>query len=82
MPRRTTQIVRKQRPETEKARQQQCYRRKDNLFKRAYEYSLECDADVYICIRIRKNGRVFTLSTDCDEAWPLPDEQLVSYEVV
>ena len=47
---------------------------------KAYKYSLECDADVYVCIRIRKNGKVFTLNSDRDEAWPMSDKQLVNCE--
>ena len=82
MTRPKTQVVRKQQPESEKARRQQCYRRKDSLFKKAYEYSLDCDADVYVCIRIRKNGRVFTLNSDCGEAWPMSDQKLVNYEEI
>ena len=40
------------------------YTMKESLIKGAYEYSLECDADVYMSIRIHKNGRVFTCNSD------------------
>jgi len=65
----TKMVVRKRRVNTPKAKRQQD-RRKESLMKRAYEYSLECDADVYMSIRIRKNGRVFTFTSDSTGEWP------------
>jgi hypothetical protein len=67
----TIKIVRKRRLDSQKAKRQQQGRRRKILFKKAYEYSLECDADVYISIRIKKNGRVFTFNSDSGRDWPL-----------
>ena len=47
--------------------------RKDYLFKKAREYSLECGAYVYLAIKIKKNGRIFTFNSDSIGEWPLPE---------
>jgi hypothetical protein len=73
----TAKMVRKRRLDSQKAKRQQQDRRKECLIKKAYEYSLECDADVYISIRIKKNGRVFTFNSDSTRGWPLSDAQIV-----
>ncbi len=73
----TTKIVRKRRLYSGKAKRQQQDRRKECLFKKAYEYSLECDADVYISIRIEQNGRVFTFNSDSTREWQLSEAQIV-----
>jgi hypothetical protein len=57
----TTKIVRKRRLDSHKAKRQQQDRRKESLVKKAYEYSVECDADVYISIRIKKTGESLPL---------------------
>jgi hypothetical protein len=75
----TTKIVRKRRLDSHKAKRQQQDRRKDSLIKKAYEYSLECDADVYMSIRIKKNGRVFTFNSCLTGDWPLSEAQTVRH---
>ncbi|KAJ5775794.1 uncharacterized protein N7511_000805 [Penicillium nucicola] len=50
-------------------------RRKETLFKKAFEYSTQCDADVQLVVRIRKTGKIFTL-TSKSEGWPLSAKQL------
>ena len=55
---------------------QKLHRRKDSLFKRAVQYSRECDVDIQIIIRMRKTGKIFTLSSKA-EGWPLSESQLV-----
>lgn len=55
---------------------QKVQRRKETLFKKAFEYSTQCDADVQLVIRIRKTGQIFTL-TSKSEGWPLSANQLV-----
>ena len=69
--------MRKRQLDTKRAKRQQRDRRKENLFKKAYEYSLECDADVYVSIRIKKQGRVFTFNSDSTRQWPLSEAQMV-----
>ncbi|OJZ80024.1 hypothetical protein ASPFODRAFT_54155 [Aspergillus luchuensis CBS 106.47] len=39
-----------------KSKRQQQSRRKDNLFFKSFEYSLECDADIFIMVRNKKTG--------------------------
>jgi SRF-type transcription factor (DNA-binding and dimerisation domain) len=54
-------VVRRRRLDTKRAKRQQQTRRKDNLFKKAREYSLEYDAYVYLAIKTKKNGQIFTI---------------------
>jgi hypothetical protein len=44
-------VVKRRRLDTKKAKRQQQTRRKDNLFKKAREYCLECGAYVYLAIK-------------------------------
>jgi hypothetical protein len=74
-----TKIVRKRWLDSHKAKRQQKDRRKESLVKKAYEYSLECDADVYMSIRIKKNGRVFTFNSCLTGEWPLSEAQIVCH---
>jgi hypothetical protein len=70
-------VVRRRRLDTRRAKRQQQTRRKDNLFKKACEYSLECGAYVYLTIKIKKNGQIFTFNSDLTGEWPLPEAQMV-----
>ncbi|OQD75857.1 hypothetical protein PENANT_c145G03629, partial [Penicillium antarcticum] len=54
---------------------QKVQRRRETLFKKAFEYSTQCDADVQLIVRIRKTGQIFTL-TSKSEGWPLSESQL------
>ena len=72
-------VVRRRRLDTKRAKRQQQTRRKDNLFKKALEYSLECGAHVYLAIKIKKNGRIFTFNSDSTGEWPLPEAQMVRH---
>lgn len=49
--------------ETRKAKNQQRRRRKDGILKKVYEYSVYCDADAYIVLRTRNNGKIFAFSS-------------------
>lgn len=55
---------------------QKVQRRKETLFKKAFEYSAQCDADIQLVVRIRKTGQVFTLISNT-KGWPLSAEELV-----
>jgi hypothetical protein len=63
--------------DTKRAIRQQQTRRKGNLFKKALEYSVECDSYVYLAIKIKKNGQIFTFNSDSTGEWPLPEAQMV-----
>jgi hypothetical protein len=77
----TTKIVRKRRLDSYKAKRHQQDRRKESLIKKAYEYSLKCNADVYISIRIKRNGQIFTFNSDLTQEWPISEAQIVRYSL-
>ena len=70
-------VIKKRRSDTPKAKNQQRCRRRTGLFKKAYEYGVECDADVCVVLRIRKNGQIFTFNSDSSGHWPPPQQELV-----
>ncbi|CAP91152.1 Pc13g00830 [Penicillium rubens Wisconsin 54-1255] len=55
--------VKKRRSETAKAASQQKNRRKNTIYKRAAEYSLECKADTLVAIQIRKTGEIYVFDS-------------------
>ena len=61
--------------ESPKAKNQQKRRRKQGLFVKAYEYSTYCDADVYVLLRTRKNGHIFSFTSD--DRWSPSMRELV-----
>jgi hypothetical protein len=77
----TIKIATKRRTDSPEARRQQRERRRVTLFKKACEYSLDCDADVYIAIRIRKDDQIFTFNSDSTGEWPLSEVQIVRYSL-
>ncbi|KAL2812660.1 hypothetical protein BDW59DRAFT_155231 [Aspergillus cavernicola] len=60
-----------------RSRRQQRARRKDNLFFKSFEYCQECDADIFIMIRLRHNGQIQFFNSD--DKWPPSLEELASY---
>ncbi|CEL06337.1 hypothetical protein ASPCAL07443 [Aspergillus calidoustus] len=62
MPRKSS-WVKKLHSETAKAASQQKNRRKNTIFKRAAEYSLECKADTLVAIKIRKTGEIYVFDS-------------------
>jgi hypothetical protein len=63
--------------DTPQSKSQQRNRRRGTLFKKAYEYSRDCDADVYILLRIRKNSQVFVFDSCSDSIFPPSKQELV-----
>jgi hypothetical protein len=55
---------------------QKLQRRRETLFKKAFEYSNQCDADIQLVVRMKKTGQIFAL-TSKSKGWPLSAEQLV-----
>jgi hypothetical protein len=45
------------------------------LFQKAFEYCCECDADVFLMVRLKHNGQIFLFNSD--SRWPLTQEDLV-----
>jgi hypothetical protein len=58
-----------------KAKSQQHRRRGDTLFRKAFEFSQECDADVMLVIRLRKNGQTCIFNSNSE--WFPSQEDLV-----
>jgi len=67
----------KRQSDSPRAKRQQQNRRKESLFKKAYEYSIGCDAEVYLSIRIKRNGQILVFDSDNTREWPLSDMQIV-----
>jgi hypothetical protein len=55
---------------------QKARRRRKSLFKKASEYSSECDADIHLVLRMKKSGKIFVLASNTKD-WPLSQHQLV-----
>ncbi|KAL4758476.1 uncharacterized protein BDW70DRAFT_141807 [Aspergillus foveolatus] len=60
---------------TPKARGQQHRRRGDTLFRKAFEFSQECDADVMLVVRLRKKGQICIFNSN--DQWFPSQEDLV-----
>ena len=60
---------------------QKARRRRETLFKKASEYCSECEADIYLILRMKKTGRIYTLASE-SKGWPLSQKQLVSFASV
>ncbi|KAB8219227.1 hypothetical protein BDV33DRAFT_174286, partial [Aspergillus novoparasiticus] len=52
-------LSKKRYSESSRAKSQQRQRCKRDLFKKAAEFSLECESDVVVAIRIRKTGQAY-----------------------
>jgi SRF-type transcription factor (DNA-binding and dimerisation domain) len=78
----TKKLATKRRTDSPEARRQQRERRRVTLFKKACEYSLDCDADVYIAIRIHKDDQIFTFNSDSTGEWPLPEAEIVRHSLL
>ena len=51
--------------------------RKLSLMKKVYQYSILCNADVCLGIRLRENGKVFTFQSDGTDFWSAIRRHLV-----
>lgn len=60
-------MLRPRRSNSSRAKRQQKYRLRRSLFKSAHKFGVECDADVCVILRTRKDGRTFTFNTDSFE---------------
>ncbi|KAE8307942.1 hypothetical protein BDV41DRAFT_25879 [Aspergillus transmontanensis] len=61
--------IKKRYSESSRAKSQQRQRRKSSLFKKAAEFSLECESDVVVAIRIGKAGQAYIFDSSSQEAW-------------
>jgi len=58
-----------------KAKNQQKCKCKQGLFAKAYEYSMYCDADVYVVLWSQDNGHIFSFMSD--DGWSPSMRELV-----
>ncbi|KAB8253608.1 hypothetical protein BDV32DRAFT_157910 [Aspergillus pseudonomiae] len=47
-----------------KAKRQQHKRRGDTLFRKAFEFCQECDADVSLIVRLKECGQIYIFNSD------------------
>ncbi|KAL4891324.1 hypothetical protein BDV59DRAFT_209012 [Aspergillus ambiguus] len=55
--------------ESAKAKTQQRSKLKKTLLRKAAQYSLECESDVFVMIRIRKSGQRYIFNSSPSEQW-------------
>ena len=69
--------IKKRQSESARARAQQRTRRKRSLFKKAKEFVLECESDVFVAVRVRASGQMYIF--DSSTEWSKCLAQLVQY---
>jgi hypothetical protein len=67
--------IRQRRSDSARAKNQQRGRRKDCLFLKAFEYCKECDADIFLMVRLKNNGQIFIFNSN--DRWPPSPHELV-----
>lgn len=76
MSKKSTWIKRRQ-SESARTKAQQRSRRKRSLFKKAKEFVLECESDVFVAVRLRESGQMYIF--DSSTEWSKCLAQLVQY---
>jgi hypothetical protein len=61
--------VKKRHSDSARAKAQQRHRRKRNLLKKAAEFSLECESDVFLAVRIQKTGQIYVFDSSSEIQW-------------
>jgi hypothetical protein len=61
--------VKKRHSDSARAKAQQRHRRKRNLLKKAAEFSLECDSDVFLAVRIQGTGQIYVFDSSSEIQW-------------
>lgn len=72
------QLRKRRRSESTQAKTQQKNRLKKSIFRKAAQYSLECESDVFVMIRTRRNGQRFVFNSSVSERWLPSMPELVS----
>lgn len=67
--------IRKRKLNTPRTKCKQRSRRRDSLFRKAFEDCCECDADIFLMIRLKHNGQIFMFNSD--SGWPPMQEDMV-----
>ncbi|KAA8648113.1 uncharacterized protein ATNIH1004_003996 [Aspergillus tanneri] len=60
-----------------KARRQQHYRRGGTLFRKAFEFCQECNADISMLVRLKDSGQIYVFNSN--ERWIPSQEELILY---
>lgn len=71
--------MKKRRAETARAKTQQRQRRRKTLFRKAAEFCLECESDIFVAVRIRKTGQLYLLDSSSLSQWIATLSNLVQY---
>jgi hypothetical protein len=71
--------ARKRRLETAQAKSHQLYKRRKGIFKKAAEFSLECESDIFVAVRIRKTGQIYIFDSSARADWISTISDLVSW---
>ncbi|KAA8652090.1 uncharacterized protein ATNIH1004_000994 [Aspergillus tanneri] len=71
--------LKKRRSESARAKTQQRHRRKRGLFKKAAEFSLECESDVVVAVRIQKTGQIYIFDSASKKKWLNTLSDLATY---
>ncbi|KAK9607400.1 hypothetical protein V6Z93_000946 [Aspergillus fumigatus] len=61
--------VKKRHSDSARAKAQQRHRRKRNLLKKAAEFSLECESDVFLAVRIQTTGQIHIFDSSSETQW-------------
>lgn len=61
--------MKKRQSESAQAKTQQRNRRKRSLFKKAKEFVLECESDVFLAVRVRKSGQMYIFDSSTRNQW-------------
>jgi hypothetical protein len=59
-----TRKIRHRQSNKPKAKHQQHKRRGDTLFRKAFEFCQECNADVSLMVRLKENGQIYIFNSD------------------
>jgi hypothetical protein len=68
--------IRHRQSNNQKAKRQQHRRRGDTLFRKAFEFCKECNADVSLMVRLKANGQIYIFNSDGQ--WCPSQEDLVT----
>lgn len=68
----------RRRSESSKAKTQQRSKLKKTLIRKAAQYSIECDSDVFVMIRVKGSGRRYIFNSSPSENWLPSMPELVS----
>lgn len=68
----------RRRSESAKAKTQQRSKLKKTLIRKAAQYSIECESDVFVMIRVKRSGQRYIFNSSPSENWLPSMPELVS----